>query len=248
MNKKQSLLVIESEPAVLNFLRLGLEIRGWTILAASSGNGGLELAASSKPSIVLLDLDLPDQDALFVLKTLRYWTSVPIIVMSVKDSEERLANCLDAGADDYLMKPFGISELIMRLQFALRRTEKKIPEVPPVYENGGLRIDLFSRRIKLNDEEIHLSPMQYEFIAILVRHAGQLVTRQQIIRVVWGEARKITSEALRIFVYQLRQKMEPDPANPRFLKTEPGIGYRLELPSPVNAVSPQWPPLRVNDF
>lgn len=222
------LLVIEDEPAILKFLRPTLEENGWEVVEARTGRLGLELAASKKPSVILLDLGLPDQDGLAVLKALRQWTSAPIIIISARGQEKDKIAGLDAGADDYLTKPFGIAELTARLRVALRHAERRPEDAPPQYEHEGLKVDLLARRVWLKKKEIHLSPMQYDLLAVLVRNAGRVVSQKQLMKDVWGESRDVTPEAVRIFVYQLRHKIEADPVRPRCLKTEPGIGYRLE--------------------
>jgi two-component system KDP operon response regulator KdpE len=228
MDDKKKLLVIEDEIAILSFLRSSLESSGWEVLEARLGRLGLELAASRKPDVILLDLGLPDMDGLEVLKALRQWTSVPIIIISARGQEHDKLRGLNAGADDYLTKPFGIPELTARLRVALRHASSRPEDPPPVYEQGGLKVDLLARRVWLRKKDVRLSPMQYELLAVLVRHAGRVVRQDQLMKEVWGESRDVTPEALRIFVHQLRKKIEPDPVRPRSLKTEPGVGYRLE--------------------
>jgi two-component system KDP operon response regulator KdpE len=230
MKTQKTLLVIEDEPAILRFLRSSLEETDWKVLEATTARLGLALAASKKPDVVLLDLGLPDQDGLQVLKTLRKWTSAPVIIISARGQENDKIAGLDAGADDYLTKPFSLPELMARLRVALRHAEKGPEDVPPVYDHAGLRVDLVARKVWLKKKEIHLSPMQYEVLAVLVRSAGRVVSQKQLMRDVWGEDREVTPEAVRIFVHQLRRKIEPDPVRPHSLKTEPGVGYRLEAP------------------
>jgi two-component system KDP operon response regulator KdpE len=228
MSTEKKLLVIEDEPAILTFLRSSLSEAGWEILEARTGRIGLELAASRKPDVVLLDLGLPDQDGLAVLKALRQWTSAPVIIVSARGQERDKIVGLDAGADDYLTKPFGVAELKARLRVALRHAEKGPQEALPIYERASLKVDLVGRRVWLRKKEVHLSPLQYDLLAALVRHGGRVVRQEQLMKEVWGENRVVTPESLRIFVHQLRHKIEPDPARPRCLKTEPGVGYRLE--------------------
>lgn len=231
MNNKKILLVIEDEPAILRFLRSSLEETEWQVLEATTARLGLNLAASKKPDVIILDLGLPDQDGLEVLKGLRKWTSAPVIIVSARGQESDKIAGLDAGADDYLTKPFGINELMARLRVALRHAERSPGDTPPVYEHEGLKVDLVARRVWLRKKEIHLSPLQYDVLAVLVRNAGRVVSQRQLMKEVWGESREVTSEAVRIFVYQLRHKIELDPVRPRCLKTEPGVGYRLEAPN-----------------
>ena len=225
------LLVIEDEPAILRFLRSSLGEGGWNILEAPTGQVGLSLAASKKPDVILLDLGLPDQDGLQVLKSLRQWTSAPIIIISARGQEKDKIAGLDAGADDYLTKPFGIAELKARLRVAMRHIERNPSDTPPLYEHGTLKVDLVAHRVWVSEKEVRLTPLQYDLLAVLIRNAGRVVSQKQLIKLVWGEDRDVTPEAVRIFVHQLRHKIEPDPVRPRSLKTEPGVGYRLEAPN-----------------
>ena len=228
MSAEKTVLVIEDETAILTFLRSSLEQNGWTMLEARTGRIGLELAASKKPDVILLDLGLPDQDGLLVLKALRQWTSAPVIIISARGQEHDKVRGLNAGADDYLTKPFGIPELMARLRVALRHAAQKSEDAPPVYDHEGLKVDLVARRVWLKKKEIHLSPLQYDLLAVLVRNAGRVVRQAQLMKDVWGESRDVTPELVRITVHQLRHKIEPDPVRPQSLKTEPGVGYRLE--------------------
>lgn len=228
MDAEKTLLVIEDEVAIQTFLRSSLEKTGWQVVEARTGKAGIELAASRKPDAILLDLGLPDQDGLDVLKALRQWTSAPVIIISARGKEHDKIKGLDAGADDYLTKPFGVPELMARLRVALRHAAQKPEDAPPTYEHEGLKVDLRVRKVWLRKKEIHLSPIQYDLLAVLVRHAGRVVSQKQLVRDVWGEA--VSPELVRITVHQLRHKIEPDPVRPTCLKTEPGVGYRLESP------------------
>ena len=225
---EKTVLVIEDEIAILTFLRSSLEQNGWTMLEARTGRVGLDLAASKKPDVILLDLGLPDQDGLLVLKSLRQWTSSPVIIISARGQEHDKVRGLNAGADDYLTKPFGIPELMARLRVALRHAAQKPEDTPPLYDHEGLKVDLVARHVWLKKKEIHLSPLQYDLLAVLVRNAGRVVRQTQLMKEVWGESRDVTPELVRITIHQLRHKIEPDPVRPRSLKTEPGVGYRLE--------------------
>jgi len=227
MKTEKTLLVIEDETAILMFLRSSLPRAGWELLEATTARVGLGLAAKSKPDVILLDLGLPDQDGIETLKTLRKWTSAPVIIISARGQEIDKIRGLDAGADDYLTKPFGIPELLARLRVALRHAERAPEDAPPMYENAGLKIDLVERRVWLRKKEVHLSPLQYDLLATLVRNAGRVVSQKQLMKEVWKN-REVTPELVRITVHQLRHKIEPDPVRPRCLKTEPGVGYRLE--------------------
>ena len=230
MKTEMTLLVIEDEVAILQFLRSSLKDSGWEVLEARTGKVGLDYAASRKPDAILLDLGLPDQDGLDVLKGLRKWTSAPVIIISARGQEKDKIAGLDAGADDYLTKPFGVPELKARLRVALRHAQHKPEDATPIYENAGLKVDLINRRIWLKKKEVRLSPLQYELLAVLVKNAGRVVKHEQLLKEVWGEDREVTPESVRIFIHQLRHKIEPDPVRPRCLKTEPGVGYRLESP------------------
>jgi two-component system KDP operon response regulator KdpE len=230
MGIEKTLLVIEDEIAILTFLRSSLAEKGWEIIEARTGSLGLDLAAKRKPDVILLDLGLPDQDGLQVLKTLRQWTSAPVIIISARGQEHDKVLGLNAGADDYLTKPFGINELTARLRVALRHAAQKPEDAPPVYEHEGLKVDLVARRVWVRKKEVHLSPLQYDVLVVLVRNAGRVVSQSQLMKQVWGDVHEVTPEAVRIFVHQLRHKIEPDPVRPRSLKTEPGVGYRLEAP------------------
>ncbi len=230
MEKNKKLLVIEDELAILRFLRASLQESGWEMMEASTGRVGLELAASKKPDVILLDLGLPDGDGIDVLKTLRKWTSAPVIIVSARGEEKDKIKGLDAGADDYLTKPFSVNELKARLRVALRHAEGSPEESPAVYERQGLKIDLVARRIWLKKKEIHLSPLQYKLISVLVRNAGRVVSQLQLAKEVWGGSGEVSPEAIRIAVHELRHKIEPEPVRPKCLKTEPGVGYRLESP------------------
>jgi two-component system KDP operon response regulator KdpE len=230
MDEPKTILVIEDEPAILSFLRSSLGDSGWKVLEATTGKIGLDLAASRKPDVILLDLGLPDGDGLEVLKSLRTWTSAPVLIVSARGREKDKIAGLDAGADDYLTKPFGVAELMARLRVALRHAEGRPGDAPAVYEREGLKVDLALRRVWLLKKEIRLSPIQYDLLAALVRRAGRVVSQKLLLKEVWGEDRVVTPESVRIFVHQLRRKIEPDPVRPRCLKTEPGVGYRLEAP------------------
>ena len=227
---EKAVLVIEDELAIMRFLRAALEAEDLQVVEATTGRRGLELAASKKPAIVLLDLGLPDMDGLEVLKGLRQWSSAPVIILSARGQEADKIAALDGGADDYLTKPFGVAELMARVRAALRRAGRAPAEEEPVYEHEGLKVDLSSRRVWVRRKEIRLSPMQYELLAVLVRNAGRVTPQGELMKQVWRDSPDVSPESVRIFVHQLRHKIEPDPVRPRHLKTEPGVGYRLEAP------------------
>jgi two-component system KDP operon response regulator KdpE len=223
-----SILIIEDEVSIRRFLRVALEAQQFRCLEAGTGGQGLLLAAERQPDIILLDLGLPDMDGLDMLQRLREWTSVPVIILSARGQEQDKISGLDGGADDYLTKPFSVAELLARLRVALRHAARGTGEGGvPVFQAGGLRVDLLNRHVWVDRQEIHLTPIQYKLLAVLVRHAGQVVTQRQLLREVWGPNAEGESDYVRIYVHQLRRKLEADPVRPRYLQTEPGAGYRL---------------------
>ena len=225
----KTVLVVDDERAIQRFLRASLEENGFAVIDASTGKGALDLAVSRKPDVVLLDLTLPDMDGLDVLKRLREWSSAPVIVVSARGQESDKIAGLDRGADDYLIKPFGVEELLARIRVALRHAERAARDPEPVYEHGDLKIDLAARRVWLAKKEVRLSPLQYTLLAALVRNAGRVVSQKQLLKELWPEGGS-TPEALRILVHQTRHRVEREPVRPRHLKTEPAVGYRLEPP------------------
>ncbi|OGR35140.1 MAG: DNA-binding response regulator [Desulfovibrionales bacterium GWA2_65_9] len=226
---KAQVLVIEDEAPIRCFLRAFLESQGFRFLEAAAGEEGLGLAASHQPDVILLDLGLPGLDGLEVIRRIRQWTSTPILVISARGREQDKIEALDAGADDYLIKPFSVGELAARMRVALRHAVVGGQDKPePVFRIGALFIDLAARRVRLAGAEVHLTPIEFKLLAFLVRHAGKVVTHRQLLKEVWGSAREDQAHYPRIYVHQLRHKIEPDPARPRFLRTETGIGYRLE--------------------
>jgi two-component system KDP operon response regulator KdpE len=221
-------LVIEDEPAILRFLRASLVAQGFRLVEATSGDEGLRQAATRQPDIVVLDLGLPDVDGLEVIRRLREWTAVPIIVLSARGQESDKIAALDAGADDYVSKPFGVGELLARMRVALRRAARTPHDAGnPVFALGELQVDLARRRVSVRGAEIHLTPIEYRLLTTLVRHAGRVLTHRQLLREVWGQPYSEQTHYLRVFMGALRRKLEADPARPRYLLTEPGVGYRL---------------------
>ncbi len=229
MSVKATVLVVDDERAIQRFLRPSLEENGFAVLEASTGKSALDLAVARKPDVVLLDLTLPDMDGLDVLKRLREWSSAPVIVVSARGEESDKIAGLDRGADDYLIKPFGVEELLARIRVALRHAERAARDPEPVYEHGDLKIDLTLRRVWLAKKEVRLSPLQYTLLAALVRQAGRVVSQKQLMKQLWPEGGS-TPESLRILVHQTRHRVEKEPVRPRHLKTEPAVGYRLEAP------------------
>lgn len=222
------ILVIEDDPQIRRFLRATLMDEGYHYLDAATGLEGLRLVGMQHPDLVILDLGLPDLDGLEVTRRLREWTATPIIVLSARNRERDKVDALDAGADDYLTKPFGVDELMARIRVALRHADRRDgePELA-VVETSALRIDLAARRVTRAGEDVHLTPIQYQLLAVLARHAGRVVTHTQLLKEVWGPHYERETQYLRVYMGQLRQKLEADPARPRYLLTEPGVGYRL---------------------
>lgn len=226
---KTPVLVIEDEAPIRCFLRAYLENQGFRLIEAETGEEGLGLAASHQPALILLDLGLPGMDGLEVIRRVREWTATPILVLSARGKEQDKIDALDAGADDYLIKPFGVGELAARMRVALRHALPAGQGSPnPLFRSGALAVDLAARRVRVDGQEVHLTPIEFKLLAFLVRHAGKVVTHRQLLKEVWGSAREDQAHYPRIYVHQLRHKIEPDPARPRFLRTETGIGYRLE--------------------
>jgi two-component system KDP operon response regulator KdpE len=222
-------VLIEDEPQIRRFLRTVLPEHGYALFEAETGKQGLVEAAVRKADIVILDLGLPDMDGVEVVRRLREWTQMPVIVLSARAQETDKVAALDAGADDYVTKPFGVGELLARLRVALRRAARG-EEGSQVFECGSLKVDLAARRVLLGGSEVHLTPIEYRLLSVLVRHAGKVLTHRQLLKEVWGPSHVEHSHYLRIYMAQLRKKLEEDPAQPRFLLTEAGVGYRLAVP------------------
>lgn len=225
-DKPLRILVIDDEPQIRRFLRVSLGAQGFDIVEAENGQEGLLKASADRPDLVILDLGLPDMDGMVVLRQLREWSRLPILILSVRGRETDKVAALDAGADDYLTKPFGLAELTARIRAALRhQLQATAPE--PVFESGSLRVDLARRLVSVDGREIKLTPTEYDLLRILVTQAGKVVTHQHLLREVWGPASADQTHYVRIYIGQLRQKIEPDPSQPRYVITEPGVGYRL---------------------
>jgi two-component system, OmpR family, KDP operon response regulator KdpE len=223
------ILLIEDEPQMRRFLRAALGGHDYRLVEAATAKEGLAHAAGRNPDVILLDLGLPDTDGLEVTRQLREWTRTPVIVLSARGREQDKVAALDLGADDYLTKPFGVEELLARIRVALRHSSLGPGAVPePVFEVGELKVDLGQRQVFRAGQEIHLTPTEYKLLVALVRHAGKLLTHRQLLQEVWGSNFITQTHYLRIYIMQLRQKIEPDPARPRLLLTEPGVGYRFK--------------------
>jgi two-component system KDP operon response regulator KdpE len=223
------ILVIEDDPQIRRFLRATLMDGGYNYLDATTAQEGLRLVGLQHPDLIILDLGLPDLDGLEVTRSLREWTSTPIVVLSARNQERDKVNALDAGADDYLTKPFGTSELLARLRVALRHAIQAAQgSDDPVFTSGDLRVDLAHRQVFVAEREVHLTPIEYKLLLVLVQHAGRVVTRKQLLHDVWGPSYEGEMHYLRVYMGQLRHKLEADPTRPRYLLTEPGVGYRLK--------------------
>lgn len=221
------LLVVDDEPQIRRFLKTSLTAHGYDVIEAESAGAALRMATTARPDVLILDLGLPDQDGAEVIRRIREWSQLPIIVLSARGSEDSKVAALDLGADDYLTKPFGMNELLARLRAALRhRLQEQGAE--PVYEQGGIKVDLARRQVSRAGAPVNLSPREYDLLRQLVIHAGKVLTHQHLLREVWGPAHVHDTPYLRVYVGQLRQKLEADPANPQLIATEPGVGYRLK--------------------
>jgi two-component system KDP operon response regulator KdpE len=222
-----SVLVVDDEPQIRRFLRPALEHAGYSMHEAVNGQEALVQASTRSPELILLDLGLPDMDGLEVLQRLREWATCPIIILSARGEETMKVRALDAGADDYLTKPFGVEELLARLRVAMRHGLQTADGEATEFISGDLRVDMIKRQVFVHGTEVHLTPLEYKLLLTLVKHAGKVLTHQFLLRAVWGDAYVMETHYLRIYMRQLRHKLEADPARPRYLTTESGVGYRL---------------------
>jgi two-component system, OmpR family, KDP operon response regulator KdpE len=219
-------LVVDDEPSILRALRINLTARNYEVVVAADGASGLAAVAREHPDVLILDMGLPDMDGTEVIRGVRGWTSTPIIVLSVWGQESQKVAALDAGADDYVTKPFGMDELLARLRAAVRRASPAPDE--PVVVTGDFTVDLAAKRvIRADNGDVRLTPTEWQLLEVLVRHRGRLVTQRQLLQEVWGPAYETESNYLRVYVAQLRRKLEPEPSQPRYLLTESGMGYRF---------------------
>jgi two-component system KDP operon response regulator KdpE len=219
------ILVIDDEVQLRRMLTMSLRERGYQVTAVATGQEGLTVAAAATPAVIILDLGLPDMDGLAVCRDLRGWTTVPILVLSARYEEMEKVRALDLGADDYLTKPFGVHELLARIRVALRHTRSDHGR--PVIETGDLRIDLVQRRVSRQAVDVHLTPTEYDLLVALATHAGKVLTHTWLLTQVWGSGYADNIQTLHVFISQLRRKIEPDPARPAYIQTEPGVGYRF---------------------
>jgi two-component system, OmpR family, KDP operon response regulator KdpE len=222
-------VLIEDEPQIRRFLRAILPAQGIELFEAANGERGIVEVGLHRPDVVILDLGLPDLNGVDVVKRLREWTDVPVIILSARSEETDKIAALDAGADDYVTKPFGVGELLARVCAAVRR-RARTDDGQQTYAIGPISVDLAARRVERAGEPVHLTPIEYRLLAQLVSHAGKVLTHRQLLKEVWGPSHVEDAHYLRIYMAQLRRKLEDDPTQPRYLLTEPGIGYRLEAP------------------
>lgn len=219
------ILVVDDEPAIRRFLQVSLTTHGHTIFEAEGGEAALTEAVIRHPDLIILDLGLPDLDGIEVTRRLREWTQIPIVILSVRGAEADKVAALDAGADDYLTKPFGVGELQARIRAAMRRVATHAAE--PVFTTGELTVDMARRLVMISDRRVSLTPTEYTLLRVLVTHVGKVLTHQQLLREIWGPGYEEEMHMLRVNVSNLRRKIESDPARPRYIVTEPGVGYRL---------------------
>jgi two-component system, OmpR family, KDP operon response regulator KdpE len=222
----QRVLVVDDEASIRRYLRAALSAQGLTVFETATGLDAINAVLSHRPDIIILDLGLPDIDGIEVTRRLREWSQTPIIVLSVREAEQDKIAALDAGADDYLTKPFGTGELLARMRVALRKQTSSSNE--PVFQSGGLTVDFPRRVVMVKDSEIQLTPTEYDLLKVLVTHAGKVITHRQLLRQVWGEGYD-DMHILRVNISNLRGKLEPDPSRPTYIHTEPGVGYRLKV-------------------
>jgi two-component system KDP operon response regulator KdpE len=222
-----AVLVVEDEPQIRRFVRESLEREGMRVLEASNAANGLAVAAQSQPAAIVLDLGLPDRDGLTFILDLRLWSKTPIVVLSARSAEHDKVDALDAGADDYLTKPFGIAELLARVRAALRRAEQSVSRGAPVFRFGDIAVDHLRHRVERRGEEVHLTPIEYRLLALFIANAGRVLTHRQILLDIWSTVTAESSAYLRVHVGNLRRKIEADPARPCHILTETGVGYRF---------------------
>lgn len=227
MDEGAHVLVVDDEAQIRRFLRISLEANGYHVNETQSGQDAITKTAQLRPDLVILDIGLPDMDGLEVLKRLREWTKTPVIMLSVRDSDRDKVSALDAGADDYLTKPFSVDELMARIRVAQRHAQPDPEE--QIFTSGHLQVDLTRRLVTVHGEPVKLTPTEYALLRLLIQHAGRVLTHRQILREVWGPEYINETHYLRVYFAQLRQKIEDDPALPQIILTEPGVGYRLAV-------------------
>ena len=223
----QRILVIDDEVAMRRLLRVSLGAEGYVLVEAASGQEGLVAAATQRPELIVLDLGLADLDGLTVLRRLREWSTVPVIILTVKEAETDKVALLDAGADDYITKPFSVAELSARIRVALRHRQPS--GLGPIFRTGSLEVNLADRQVRVHNQEAKLTTTEYEILRMLVLHAGKIVTQRQMLTEIWGPSAAEQTQYLRVYIAQLRKKLEDDPSRPKLIQTEPGVGYRLKI-------------------
>lgn len=226
---KVKVLVVDDEPQLLRALRINLSVRGYKVITAATGAAALRAAAQEHPDVIVLDLGLPDMDGVEVINALRGWLSAAVIVLSARTDSAEKVEALDAGADDYVTKPFGMEEFLARLRAAVRRAATASNTDEPVVDTGSFSVDLSVKKVTRNGTEVHLTPTEWGMLEMLVRNRGKLVGREELLKEVWGPAYAKESHYLRVYLAQLRRKLEADPSHPRHLLTEAGMGYRFEV-------------------
>jgi two-component system KDP operon response regulator KdpE len=224
---KPLILLIEDDAQIRRFLRAALAAEEYRLQEALNAEEGLAQAAARQPDLILLDLGLPDRDGLEVIRSIRQWGQIPILVLSARGQEKDKIAALDLGADDYVAKPFAVGELLARIRAALRRSTARVDGAGPVVRFGPVEVDLEKRVVRVNAEEVHLTPNEYKLLQVLIQHAGKVLTQRQLLNEVWGPQHTEQAQYLRVYIAQLRRKLEHDPARPKYLQTEPGVGYRL---------------------
>ena len=229
MGNKPYILVVEDDKPIRNFITAALSSQGYGYIETSKGNEAIALSMSNNPDMIILDLGLPDIDGIEVISKIREWSSIPIIIVSARENERQKVEALDKGADDYLTKPFGIGELLARIRVSLRHTmvNKDKEEIVNTFRVKNLFIDFEKRRITIGDEEIHLTPIEYKIMSLLCKYSGKVLTHNFIIHEIWGTSLGNETQSLRVFMANLRRKIEKDPAQPEYIYTEVGVGYRL---------------------
>lgn len=227
MSDGARILIVDDEPAIRRFLNTVLTAHGFTVFEATRGEEAVSQVTAQRPDAIVLDLGLPDMDGVQVTRVLREWSQVPILILSVRGGESDKVAALDAGADDYLTKPFGSGELLARLRVALRRAARSTSE--PIFQTGALKVDLVKRLVSVNENEVQLTPTEYDLLRALVNDAGRVLTHHQLLRTVWGVGYDAEMHMLRVNISNLRKKIEPDATRPHYIVTEPGVGYRLRM-------------------
>lgn len=223
----QRVLVVDDENAIRRYLKTALSAQGFVVYEAANGQEALNAVIENRPDVIILDLGLPDFDGIEVTRRLREWSNIPIVILSVREAEQDKIAALDAGADDYLTKPFGTGELMARMRVVMRRLTGKTDE--PILQVEDLKMDVFRRTVTVRENQISLTPTEYEILRLLLQNAGKVLTHRQLLRQVWGTAYESEMHMLRVNISNLRRKIEPDPARPTYIHTEPGVGYRLHI-------------------